>query len=1181
MTSGPQFDDSRYEALGEVARGGMGVIYKVHDCELDRTLAMKRMLSAPDVDGDEVEVDRFARFMEEAHVTAQLDHPGIVPVYDLGTDEDGCAWYTMKMVRGRELGEVIELARSEKESWNLPRLVGVLVRVCQAVAYAHAKGVIHRDLKPANIMVGDLGEVYVMDWGLARQLGRDDVRDIRLKIGDALAGSGIETIASPRSADASSKSSLDAPLMTMDGAVIGTPAYMPPEQAAGIVDQVDHLSDIYSLGAILYEVLAEAPPYQDTGASVAKDVITALSNGPPTPVRQLRANAPAELAAICEKAMSRAREDRYRTTLELAEDLQAFLDGRVVRAHQTGAVAEFKKWVLRNKATAAAAAGVVVSLVALVLLQTFSKNKISDALDREKAALQDTQLVLADSYVTFGLEEAQKLEFARAKLWFTEAAKLSESDPARLRANQMRAYSSGQLAPQLLRIMKLPESQLQFVEAHPSGPLVVVHGRSDDEHLVVDVDRALILPLSNQLGNPSAYLGGVAFDPGGTRIAVSPEPGQVSIRQLPDGKLIEALDFGDAEIGVIHRMSWSDDGTLLFLGAPNGRIYDLERQKLWPAILAHEYTNTKVHERTIQSCRFSPEGNYLATVGRFPDWTMKVFGLDCEAQSASLLWESLQSAGSPPDFLGNGRWLRTSSEEGISIHEMETGRQIVSFHSGEPPENGLPAPLAEELARRPALWHFLNPKWALYPDRFQRAASHLPSLTLSLEDSVEQPYPASIWQIRGFLQSGADPLAISRQENFLHVWRLTEDRRLWTVPSAPGSAPVFDSSGRFVAAAGEKQTEFQVHDLRERTSAGPKLAPGGVVRAAAFSPSDEPEVVLALHGEARLERWNWRTGERLAEPIALPSPPLAVLWSPDGEWLAAAAESGDVFRVDVRTGEARHLFQTPSKRPLDTLRFVDHADGALLIATHDGNIQRLNHTCVWDLEAARFKFPPLEHGSHGFHKTMDYRDGILITANGPHTFCDIATGAPIPSPATANLGHNTILFGPDPTTILTSGRTAAARVLHLHTGENLAPDLVHGFNDHRWVHRTLHIPGTPWIAIAGMNGVRFFDINSAQPVAPPVQWPESKHLWLFPQVKISSDRRTLASNLGGEGLRLVDLSLLLEQPDPTPDPKLDEIDAGARLVRGGLTEMTWFKERPEKWWAWREKNPDHPRLLLR
>ncbi len=440
----------RYEPLGEVARGGMGVVLKVKDRTLDRTLAMKRMLSAPDLSGGEAEVDRFARFMEEAHVTAQLDHPGIVPVHDLGEDGDGCAYYTMKLVRGRELGEVIKRARRGGGSWSLPRLVGVLVRACQAVAFAHGKGVIHRDIKPANIMVGDLGEVYVMDWGLARQLDREDLRDIRLKVGGGAARSGMETIVSPRRAD--SNSSIDAPLMTMDGAVVGTPAYMPPEQAAGIVDQVDHLSDIYSLGAVLYEILASRSPYMEGGGRTSpSDVLTALSNGPPTPVRRVRPDAPAELVAICEKAMSRAREDRYETCLELADDLQAFLDGRVVRAYETGRFAEFKKLLLRNKATSAAAAVAVATLAALAIVQAISNRRLGDSLANEEAARSEATLALADMLRNTGLKEPDP---ARAALWFAKAAEVAATDPGRSAANRQRCAAWSRRAAEPVRAFR-------------------------------------------------------------------------------------------------------------------------------------------------------------------------------------------------------------------------------------------------------------------------------------------------------------------------------------------------------------------------------------------------------------------------------------------------------------------------------------------------------------------------------------------------------------------------------------------------------------------------------------------------------------------------------------------------------------------------------------------------------
>src|SRR6185503_14558343 len=210
----------RYSVENEVARGGMGIIWRVRDHDLSRTLAMKVMAGVPPGPSAKEPASRIglARFIEEAQVTAQLDHPGIVPVHEIGFDLQGQPFFTMKLVKGQDLDDIFELARAEKERWNLPRVVGVLVKACQALAYAHSKGVIHRDLKPANIMVGRFGEVYLMDWGLAKITGRKDLHDIRPRDVQLTSAS----IRSPRRHDAASTP--DSPLITMDGSVVGTPA---------------------------------------------------------------------------------------------------------------------------------------------------------------------------------------------------------------------------------------------------------------------------------------------------------------------------------------------------------------------------------------------------------------------------------------------------------------------------------------------------------------------------------------------------------------------------------------------------------------------------------------------------------------------------------------------------------------------------------------------------------------------------------------------------------------------------------------------------------------------------------------------------------------------------------------------------------------------------------------------
>jgi serine/threonine protein kinase/formylglycine-generating enzyme required for sulfatase activity len=348
----------RYRIEGEIARGGMGKVVNAWDGDLRRHVAMKVVLDeekngAADNSG---RVRRLARFLEEAQITGQLDHPGIVPVHELGLDAEGRLYFTLKLVRGRDLRAIFGLVRTGAEGWNQTRALGVLLRVCEAMAFAHERGVIHRDLKPANIMVGRHGETYVMDWGLARVLGEEDPRDLRV----ATSTPSASHVGSDRY-DASHETP-GSPLLTVDGEVIGTPQYMPPEQAQGELERIGPASDVYALGAMLYELLAGKAPYLAGSGRVSPQAVWRwVIDGPPTPIGKLALKQPAELIAICEKAMSRRIEKRYPDMSELAEDLRAYLEHRVVRAYRTGALVELKKWIERNKI--AAALSILLALV--------------------------------------------------------------------------------------------------------------------------------------------------------------------------------------------------------------------------------------------------------------------------------------------------------------------------------------------------------------------------------------------------------------------------------------------------------------------------------------------------------------------------------------------------------------------------------------------------------------------------------------------------------------------------------------------------------------------------------------------------------------------------------------------------------------------------------------------------
>ena len=395
---------ARYRVEGELARGGMGAIHRVFDEDLRRNLAMKVILSGDPSRRSAPDDRRVGRFLEEAQVAGQLDHPGIVPVHELGLDEQGRLYFTMKLVKGRSFREVIDLVGAGEDGWNRTRAVGALLKVCEAMSYAHDKRVLHRDLKPANIMVGRFGEVFVMDWGLSRVLGRDDPKDIRIRPpGDSLP-SVVETERQERKSG-----SPDSPLYTMDGDVVGTPAYMSPEQANGRLDEIGPASDVYAVGAMLYQLLAGRMPYVNPRTPVDNYAILGrVQDGPPRPIDEVAAGAPAELRAICDKAMARSLERRYPTMAALADDLRAYLENRVVGAYRSGPVAELKKWAVRNQALAVCVAALVVVVVGGAALGYWSQldkhARLQDAFAKESAALADktrlsdlmTTRVLAD-----------------------------------------------------------------------------------------------------------------------------------------------------------------------------------------------------------------------------------------------------------------------------------------------------------------------------------------------------------------------------------------------------------------------------------------------------------------------------------------------------------------------------------------------------------------------------------------------------------------------------------------------------------------------------------------------------------------------------------------------------------------------------------------------------------------
>ncbi len=284
----------------QIGKGGMSSIDEAFDTNLLRSVAKKTIKP----EKEQNEASR-GHLVEEAQITAQLDHPNIVPVHELGKDEDGTLFFTMKLVRGRTFTEILkEQMAPDQRDKTLFNHLQIFIKVCDAVAFAHSRGVIHRDLKPDNIMVGEFGEVYLMDWGLARlkQKQRPSEKDVEMP-------------------DIENRRRYEVP--SGDGIVSATIFYMAPEQALGDIDVMDERTDVFCLGAILYEILTGQPPY--SGDSVQKIVVAALGGRIVPPDEVTDSILPERLCGIAMKALSKAQENRYQSVSNLKQDAESFL----------------------------------------------------------------------------------------------------------------------------------------------------------------------------------------------------------------------------------------------------------------------------------------------------------------------------------------------------------------------------------------------------------------------------------------------------------------------------------------------------------------------------------------------------------------------------------------------------------------------------------------------------------------------------------------------------------------------------------------------------------------------------------------------------------------------------------------------------------------------------------------
>jgi serine/threonine-protein kinase len=503
-------DGLRFRVLRPHARGGLGAVFVALDQELHREVALKQIL---DKHADDP-VSR-QRFLLEAEVTGGLEHPGIVPVYGLGTYGDGRPYYAMRFVGGDSLKETIarfhddEVLKRDpgRRSLELRKLLRRFLDVCNAIGYAHSRGVLHRDIKPGNIIVGRHGETLVIDWGLAKAQGRAETAEL----------SGERPLA-PSSASGSAE--------TLPGSALGTPAYMSPEQARGELDRLGPRSDVYSLGATLYCLLTGRPPVE---ADDIGEVLRCVQRGDIPPPRKLDASIDRALEAICLKAMALEPDDRYGSCKALADDIERWMADQPVAAWQEPWTRSLVRWLTRNR-TSVTAAGAAM-LMALVGLGAVSgvQARANGELRRTNDALSaantrviqaNTELKVANDNVTRANQELQAanvrarqrfdLAMDAIKLFHGEISKdllLKQRNFEKLRGKLLHAASDfyGRLEG-LLKDRKDPESRQALGRAYAQlGALTIDIGDSKEALAIVqkaiNIQRGLAQELDSDDAN--------------------------------------------------------------------------------------------------------------------------------------------------------------------------------------------------------------------------------------------------------------------------------------------------------------------------------------------------------------------------------------------------------------------------------------------------------------------------------------------------------------------------------------------------------------------------------------------------------------------------------------------------------------------------------------------------------
>ncbi|QDU59260.1 Serine/threonine-protein kinase PknD [Planctomycetes bacterium Pan216] len=493
---------ARYMLTRVHAQGGIGEVWLGHDMMLNRDVAVKRIRE----DVDHSDTTR-RRFLREGRLTGRLQHPNIPAVYVVGGDAPGeDPFYSMRFINGEPLSKLIAQAHDSAEDGKLPypvlsRLLTVFLSVCDAVGYAHSQGIIHRDLKPPNVVVGRFGEVFLVDWGVAKSTSLYDEASI----------ASVTSMASSMS----QVNQIGWETRTRAGDIVGTPAFMSPEQAAGHTDQVDQRTDVYGLGSILYSVLTGKAPHQRQRGEDPDKALERIATTPVRPPRTINPNCSRSLSAVCVRAMANDRDARYQHATELADDVRSWLAGEPTKAFQEPWSQRLARWVVRNQNSFRI--GTALLVVAILIATMFigygwavsigiektSLNEFSDSLTNLSLSLHADAAMLANQ--TRFLAEVPELKtYLKALQNDNKVIERAEEDELTARISTFLEHQRGSMQVTLVLVKPKPHAVFHMERSSDSVDPVRVGASSElDESQLAELTNAAIkLPPGQVFASP-------------------------------------------------------------------------------------------------------------------------------------------------------------------------------------------------------------------------------------------------------------------------------------------------------------------------------------------------------------------------------------------------------------------------------------------------------------------------------------------------------------------------------------------------------------------------------------------------------------------------------------------------------------------------------------------------------